>query len=146
MAGLSAAAKPGDQPVFRPEILNSEIPVVEQLRAQGALMPRGTHEDYSYEAQWTNEIARDGIQQYLSGDYEFDCYLPAALNEAEQRVFDLYWPTIQAHMRQKAISWITGQTDVDAEWDAYLQELRQLGLPEVLEALNTAHWRELYRR
>ena len=117
-----------------------------QLRAQGALMPRGTHEDYAYEAQWTNQIAREGIRQYENGDYEFDYYLPAALNEAEQSVVDLYWPRIRTLMHQKAISWVTGQSDVDMEWEAYLRELELLGLAEVLEALNTAHWRELNRR
>ena len=136
----------GDRPVFRAEVLRSETPVVAQLRAQGALMPRGTHEDYAYEAQWTNQIAREGIRQYENGDYEFDYYLPAALNEAEQSVVDLYWPRIRTLMHQKAISWVTGQSDVDMEWEAYLRELEQLGLAEVLEALNTAHWRELNRR
>lgn len=132
------------RPVFRPEVLNSEVPVNRQLWAQGAQLPRGSHQDYAYEIQWTNEIAREGIRLYDSGDHLLDYYFRSALNEREQGVFDLYWPDLQTYMRDRAVAWITGEADVDAEWNAHLARLRELGLNEVTGVLNTARWRDLY--
>jgi putative aldouronate transport system substrate-binding protein len=40
---------------------------------------------------------------------------------------------IDGYAQQKWAEWITGQANVDAEWDVYVAELNRLGLQDVLK-------------
>ncbi|MBQ8358909.1 MAG: extracellular solute-binding protein [Oscillospiraceae bacterium] len=46
-------------------------------------------------------------------------------------------------MRNNRANWITGRTDVDAEWDQYIQQLKDIGIDEVVEILQTSYDRYL---
>jgi hypothetical protein len=34
---------------------------------------------------------------------------------------------------QKQAEWVSGQADIDREWDTYVAQLNRLGLPELLQ-------------
>ena len=40
---------------------------------------------------------------------------------------------INSYVKTKMAQWITGQANVDEEWDAYLAQLEQYGLTELTE-------------
>lgn len=40
---------------------------------------------------------------------------------------------IDNYVADKTAAWVSGQADVEADWDAYLKQLDKLGLPELLE-------------
>ncbi|HHU77420.1 MAG TPA: extracellular solute-binding protein [Clostridiales bacterium] len=44
-----------------------------------------------------------------------------------------YSTSIREYLTQKKAEWISGQADIDAEWDAYLEQLEKLNLQEFIE-------------
>jgi putative aldouronate transport system substrate-binding protein len=48
-----------------------------------------------------------------------------------RRVTDLQTP-INEYINQKQAEWISGQANVDAEWDAFVAQLNRMGLQELI--------------
>lgn len=131
-------------PILRPEVLGADRPVIEQLRAAGAALPRGGRQDFDQEWQAANAIARQGIQLYRDGYFLPEPFYPSALTQEEQTVIDLHLAQVTTYMLLRIKNWIRGEGDVHAEWEGYLRELDDLGLAKVIGALNSARWRDLY--
>lgn len=130
------------EPVYKPEVLNSDSPVNSQMYLEGAQIQRGYWQDYRYEWQWTSEAARKGIELYDSEDLLIDQFLGVALNKKEQAVFDRYWPSLRTYMLERQQAWILGSGDVQADWDDYAKTLDKMGYADVIEVLNTAYERQ----
>ncbi|MBE3636791.1 type 2 periplasmic-binding domain-containing protein [Mangrovicoccus algicola] len=130
------------EPVFTDEVLSSSTPVNSQMYLEGAQIYRGYWMDYRYEWQWTSEGAREGIKLYDTEDLLVDQFLGVALNKDEQEVYDRFWPSIQTYMLERQQAWILGSGDVTADWDSYVSTLDRMGLPQVLEAMNSAYQRQ----
>lgn len=45
---------------------------------------------------------------------------------------------LQKYVDEKKAKWVTGQADIDAEWDKYLKDLDNLGLQKYIEIYNAA--------
>jgi len=130
------------KPVFTQEFLD-QGPVNRSLWLIGAqLQARGYFQDYNYEIQWTNEFALEGIELYEQGDYLIPDFLGVAFDADEQRVYDRSWGSVRDLMLERQQSWILGNGDVEADWDAYIAELDSLGLNDVLAVMQTAYDRQ----
>ncbi|MDB2406989.1 extracellular solute-binding protein [Jannaschia sp.] len=131
------------EPIFKEEVLTSDEPVNAQLWGVGAqLQARGYFQDYSYEEQWSNPIALEGIALYDEGDYLIDQFLGVAFTADEQKVYDRYWPSVRDFMLERQQQWILGASDVTEDWDDYVATLDQMGLNDVLEVMNSAYARQ----
>lgn len=130
------------EPIYKPEVLNSDTPVNSQMYLVGAQIYRGYWQDYRYEWQWTAEAAREGIELYDQHDLLVDQFLGVAFNEEEQAVYDQYWPSLRSYMLERQQAWILGSGDVEAEWDAYINTLNRMGYDKVIEVMNTAYERQ----
>ena len=129
------------KPIFKDSVLNGDAPLNTVMWQNGAQIPRGFHQDYSYEAQWSNEFAMAGIAKYEAGDYLVEPFLGVALNAKEKAVFDKSWATILDYMLEKQQSWILGSADVDADWADYTAQLDRMGYPKVLKVMQEAYTR-----
>lgn len=130
------------QPIYTEAVLSSDTPVNAQMWEIGAQIPRGFYQDYSYEAQWTNDIASEGIELYAANDLLVPEFLGVAMTEDEQAIYDRYWASIQTYMLEKQQQWVLGSADIDEEWDDYNAQLDSLGLNEVMAVLNAAYDRQ----
>jgi putative aldouronate transport system substrate-binding protein len=126
---------------FKPELL-AEGGVLQKMWDIGAQIPVGFHQDYAYEAQWTNPIAMAGIDEYVKADVILEPFPGLNLNVSEKKVFDKYWPNIRAHMLEQTQLWVMGTNDVEGTWDSYIKKLDKLKLDEVLKVLNSAYARQ----
>jgi hypothetical protein len=43
-----------------------------------------------------------------------------------------------SYVDQKEAEWVSGQANIDAEWDAYVAQLNRLGLPELTTLIRNA--------
>lgn len=59
--------------------------------------------------------------------------------EDEQYVLDNKWSDIQTYYLKMNAEFITGVTDIEANWDAYLAELEKMGLKDVLAVYQAAY-------
>ena len=131
------------KPQFTEDMLTNGQPVNNQLYQLGAqLHARGYFQDYEYEKQWSNEYALEGIALYDQGDYLIDQFLGVAFTSDEQKVYDKHWAALRDYMLERQQAWILGNGDVEADWDAYVAELEQRGLNEVIAVMQTAYDRQ----
>ena len=59
-------------------------------------------------------------------------------NEDQQSVIDTYWEAMVTYWQKMQVEFITGVSDIDTDWDTYVDTLKQMGLDEVMEAINEA--------
>ena len=59
--------------------------------------------------------------------------------EDEQYVIDNSWADIQAYYRAKHVEFITGVSDIEKDWDAYVAEFEKMNLSGLLEAYQAAY-------
>ena len=93
---------------------------------------------------WTNDAifrktfdftVGDGLWiQYLIKPYVYDLYGETNLNSLE----DEYKSSLNTIVEEFMVGVITGETDLDAEWDNYLEKLNNAGYDKILEELNKA--------
>jgi len=130
------------KPVFKPELL-AQGPVIDQLYAIGAqIVARGFPQDSSYEVQWSNEIALDGMALYENGDYLIEDFPGVSFNDGEQKTFDRYWWQILSYMLAQQKGWILGEGDIMIEWDDYILELERMQLDAVVGVVQSAYERQ----
>ncbi|WP_295537580.1 extracellular solute-binding protein [uncultured Thioclava sp.] len=130
------------QPVFKPEVLNSDKPVNSQMYSIGAQIFKGYWMDYRYEWQWTPEIARKGIELYEANDLLVDQFLGVAFTKDEQAIYDKYWPSILTYMLERQQAWVLGTGNIKADWDDYVKTLDKMGYPKVIDVMNSAYKRQ----
>jgi len=51
---------------------------------------------------------------------------------SEQAVYDEYLTDITKYVAEKFAAWVTGEADVDAEWDAFQEQLKKLHVEELV--------------
>ena len=60
------------------------------------------------------------------------------LTEDEQDIYNDCWTDINNYVAEMNAAFITGQKDIDAEWDNYLKTLEDMGLQEVIDVYQSA--------
>jgi putative aldouronate transport system substrate-binding protein len=83
---------------------------------------------------WENEYKELDIRDALYKPFLEATPMPALwLSEANaKRAADLQ-TAITDYVKQKQAEWVSGQADIDREWDAYIAQLNRLGLQELLQ-------------
>ncbi|WP_197687454.1 extracellular solute-binding protein [Vibrio sp. qd031] len=128
------------QPTFKKEMLESETPLNAQMWAIGAQIPRGFPMDYSYEIQWSNKYALEGIALYDQGDYLLPTpFMGVSMNNSEKSTYDRNWVTIRDYMLEMQQAWILGSRDVEADWDNYIKQVEKMGYSDVIKVMQSAY-------
>lgn len=134
------------KPIFTEEVLSQ--PAVNGYLADeyGSQLPKfGAWQDFSYEEQWTNEIALKGIKEYqdnniISTDYTLP---PLSFTEDEQKQIDSIKGQIDTYFAEKAQKWVMGGEDVASNFAAYKNQLKKLGVEQYIQIYNDAYTRYL---
>lgn len=127
------------KPQFKSSVLKSDTPVNAQLWAIGAQVQRGFPMDYSYEIQWSNKYALEGIKLYDQGDYLLEPFMGVSMNAKEKQVYDKHWVTIRDYMLEMQQAWILGSRDIEKDWPQYQETITRMGFPQVIEVLQSAY-------
>jgi len=130
------------EPIYKPEVLDSDAAVNSQMYLVGAQIQRGFWQDYRYEIQWTSEAALEGIELYEANDLLIPDFLGVSFTKEEQAVYDRHWPSILTYMLERQQAWILGSGNVDADWEDYTNTLNKMGYEDVIEVMNSAYQRQ----
>jgi len=126
-------------PIVDADILASGLAMNEAIWEIGGGIWIGSQQDFRFEAQWMSEAARVGMQLYIDGDYMLPQFPQLSFTEEEASRYSTLWPAIEARMLEQEIRWITGFDPVnDATWNSYIEDLRTLGMAEVLAIYQAA--------
>ena len=86
-------------------------------------------------AALTNQNAYDLYADYLNEEIwprpYFDGSVSSRLGELRTDIFSL--------VNQKKADWITGNGDIEAEWDAYCEQLKKMNLDELVQLMQDAY-------
>jgi len=127
------------KPVFKDSILKGDKPVTQILQDQGIQMQIGFHQDFAYEEQWLNPIARDGMNMYIENNYIEKPFPTLSFTAEEQKVIDEKTPSIYTHVTETTQKWILGAEDVSKTWDSYIKALDNMGMKEILDIYQAAY-------
>lgn len=67
---------------------------------------------------------------------ESDIYPPMLYSQEDSNELSVLQTDINNIVNQKLAAWISGEADVETEWESYLQSLDQVGLPRMMEIYN----------
>lgn len=70
--------------------------------------------------------------------YWFDVTM-MTLNQDEQDTYADYWTEIDTYIAEKTAKYITGELDIEADWDTFLKDLENLHLQDVIDAYQSAY-------
>lgn len=127
------------KPIFKPEVLNNAQPVNNQMWEIGAQIPRGFWQDFFYEEQWMNPVAKKGARMYMDNGYIMKKFPLLAYTVEEKKVYDRIWPNIDTYVSEMKQKWLLGAEDVEATWDKHVKTLKELGLDELLKVQQSAY-------
>ena len=128
--------KEGDSYKFKPEFTD-----VTEMRKQTGLQTSGTYTWIDYNAH-LSLFSEDLQRAYTeAAKYDPDNMQPRpAFTEEENEVISLTGQAIKKHRDESFAKFVTGSRDL-AEWDKYVAELENLGVPKLLETYKAAYER-----
>ena len=82
---------------------------------------------------WENEYKDTDVRDALYKPFLEQVSMPALWFSADdgRRVADLQ-TAIRTYVEQKEAEWVSGQANIDAEWDGFITQLNRLGLQDLL--------------
>ena len=126
---------------FTDEVFHSGLAPVEYLRTKGAQYRAGYMQQAEYEYATMNEAGSAATQLYADHDEWFvnpklqELKLPAdAMDEYTRIMAD-----INTVVFEKLQSWVLGTGDIDAEWDEYIQDLKDRNIERAIEIQQQAY-------
>ena len=128
------------KPTFTDEVL-SQTGVNNYLwENQGAQYPIGYPMNYDYEAQWTNPIGQEASKLYQNLLIKNPTPV-MQFNTEEKDTYDKTNNTLNTYLDEQVEKMITGQLDINSNWDAYVKQAKVLGADELVTAYQSAYER-----
>lgn len=91
------------------------------------------------EIKGMNKDAAEGFAMYVEKDYTILEFPNLPFNVEENRVIKDKGAAIKTYVDETTQGWIMGNTDVAATWDKYVNDLKAMGLDEVISAYQSAY-------
>ena len=87
----------------------------------------------------TNTVKASGVRDMLRADGVAIFYLDwLKLTQEEQEIYIDCWTDIETKIHEMNAAFITGQADIEAEFDNYVQALYEMGLQDVIDVYQAA--------
>lgn len=97
----------------------------------------------SAEVKGMSKEAAEAFQMYVDKGYTIAAFPRLAQTEEENRIIKDKGTAIQTYVDENTQSWLLGNADIDATWDAYVAKLKEMGIDEVISAYQSAYDRYL---
>lgn len=93
-----------------------------------------------------DEANANSVEVYTNDGSDDAYVLPTlSLNTDEQEIVSQYLVDCETHAATCLVKFITGEMDLDTEWDSYVETMNELGLDQVIQAKQSAYDRYLSR-
>lgn len=127
------------KPIFKESMLSGDESVVTLLEQVGAQIQIGFQQDFTYEEQWMNPVAKKGARMYIDGNYCEKAFPSLVFTDEEQDLLTEKQTAIDTLKKEVTQKWILNAEDVNDGWDQYIEALNNLGIEEVLEVYQNAY-------
>lgn len=85
------------------------------------------------------DIYADEIADMFYPYVDYDPYLLTAFSKKDNKTYGTIHTDLQKLIHTKQVEWITGVSDINEDWDAYIAEMEKIGVHEMLEILQKNH-------
>lgn len=119
--------------VFKDSVLQGEVEVTELMNNLRSYINFGYWQDYSYEDQWINQVARNGLEMYIKGDY-----LPKPIEQPSLNYLDneqrrnLLNGQITSFVEESIQKWVLGKENIETNYNQFVEKLKSLGVDEYI--------------
>ena len=130
------------KPVFTDYVLKNPdgkgpLKVLQEVGAQ--VSGPGVQQDAEYEFQYSNDIAKQGFEMYMKdGNTKRPLpilkYSPKDIKELD-KIMALVNQTTEEYMQK----WILGVSDIDTDWDTYMNRIQQNGIERAKEIVQQGY-------
>lgn len=127
------------KPIFKDSILKTTKTVTQELEAIGAQIQVGFHQDFSYEEQWMNPVAKQGAKMYIDKKYIVPEFPLLSYTTEEQKVINEKGTSIDTLIKEQTQKWILGAESVETTWDKYISTLKNMGVNDLIKVQQTAY-------
>lgn len=128
------------KPIFKDSVINGDTLITTVMLGLRAQTNFGFQQDFGYEEQWINEIARDGMKMYVDGGYLPDPVTRPNLSYFEnEKEHSRLKTQLETYIDEKVQSWILGMGDPEKEFEEFKKTLKQLGVEEYIEIEQAAY-------
>lgn len=130
------------KPQFTEDVLKQGGVNVYLQQNYGAQLPIGYAQDYEYEKQWTVKEGQEAYDLYKNADIWSAQYTPILnYTEEETAIYDQYLTSLNTYQDEMVNAFITGKTDIESNWDTYIEKCRELGSEELARIAQDAYGR-----
>ena len=129
------------KPVFKKEFLTGDRPALSLLNDIGAQLFIGYKQDFWYEEQIMDPVAKEAVSLYSRGGFVKAPFPSLTLLPDEKRLFDEKWGSIDSNIKQTVQRWVLGAESVETGFEPYMEKMRTLGMDEI-----TAVYQQAYDR
>lgn len=121
------------KPVFKKEIINSDVAVVNKLNEYGVQLNMGYKQDFDYERQWLSPQAIEGMDMYQNNNYIRSLYSQKIiLTDGDKTRVNEIEGTISDYVKEIQQKWVLGTLDIDASYDEYIATLKNMHVEEMI--------------
>ncbi|MBU3142902.1 extracellular solute-binding protein [Clostridium sp. CF012] len=126
------------KPTFTDEVLKQTGVNNYLWETQGAQYPIGYPMTYDYEAQWTNSIGKAATKSYHDAIIKNTTPV-MQLSTEEKATYDKVVPTLNGYLDEQVQKMITGQLDINKNWDSYVKQAKIQGADDLVKAYTSAY-------
>lgn len=128
------------KPIFKDSVINGDTLITTIMFSIRAETNFGFHQDFGYEEQWINQIARDGMKMYAEGGYLPDPITRPNLSYFEnEKDHNTLKTQIETYVDETVQSWILGTGNPEKEFPGFKEALEQLGVEKYIEIEQAAY-------
>ena len=129
------------KPIFTEETLK-QTNVNTYLYNFGAQLPIGYKQDFAYEEQWLTEEGKAANDLYENSGLKFVKETPPlSFDEEETEILDSSLSSLNTYQDEMVTAFITGKSDIEAEWDNYVNTCNGYGAEKLVEIYTSAYER-----
>lgn len=93
----------------------------------------GVHQDAQYEYQWVSDIAKNGYKIYMKEGNMIEHMPILKYNDSELQELEKILINTKQISEEYLQKWILGATDINKEWDIYIQQLKDANIDRAIE-------------
>lgn len=131
------------KPVYTDKVLNADEPINNYMKSIGGQQYQMGHWNLSeYENFMMSQAGVDVVELYKEAGVvdKLNVNLPAlSLTAEETEIIQSKWPVISTYIQEQIQKWTFDGSNIDAEFDKYINDIKGMGMDEVLAAYQAAY-------
>ena len=127
------------KPYYNDSILHGSDTAINELAKVGSCSDFPFIQDFWYEEQWLTDEAKRGMDMYKSGDYIIEPFPTLSYTSEEKDRYTELYTSISTYVSEHKQKWVLGSEDIESSFASYQQEIKKLGLDEMVKIQQAAY-------